>query len=85
MKEACTPSDNISPCCLDYDGTFGDGQPVKRSGPDVTDECRGKAVINYIFSTCQHWVRAKVCWKEAAFVVGGPSCWETTSTATARI
>jgi hypothetical protein len=70
-----SPNANAAPgCCLDYNGTLGDGEPYLRSG-----NCGAQGYLNFIESTCWQWTflkRGRPCFTERAILqVEGPTCW----------
>ncbi len=51
LRRACAPG-NTTPCCLDYDGPLGGGEPVNRS---AGSSCFALGARNFIGSTCYKW------------------------------
>jgi hypothetical protein len=59
---------NQQGCCQDYDGAIGDGLPRERGDPSLV--CRGKAVRNFLGSTCERWSDSQIgtaCQNESAY------------------
>jgi hypothetical protein len=78
MHDACPPGNNVAGCCLDYDGRFGNHQPLIRNG-NIPDSCKAQAYLNFISSTCFEWSTTYrlVCRNERAYPpFTGPTCWE---------
>lgn len=84
MRTPCLPitdpEANANACCLDYDGTAGDGQPRDRN--TLLQPCFAMAHLNWVFSTCYNWSfnggenGGPDCSNEAAYTEGrGPGCW----------
>lgn len=81
LRDPCTGGNDV-PCCLDYEGPAGDGQPRWRfTNPNfpmcpVDLTCKSRAYRNFVGSTCYDWVfnrRGRPCAPET--IGSGPGCW----------
>lgn len=79
QRAPCTAGDNSTRCCLDYNGPYGDGNPISR---DTGLDCYALGAKFFEWSTCFVWTVAGACANEGALpwnntaTTLGPACWE---------